>query len=90
MTDLRLVENDVSSATVELGEEDNDLVEWAAELEHRIELLEGDVALLCKAVGLAGMREQELLTKLGLSDETLQRHNSEVLAEAAIPLQQRR
>ncbi|HET7338689.1 MAG TPA: hypothetical protein VFK22_04010 [Candidatus Dormibacteraeota bacterium] len=69
--------------------QDQRLAEWSAELEHRIELLEEDITLLFKAAGLAGLREQELLLKLGLPDDTLQRHHSELLAQASLPQRDR-
>ena len=61
------------------------MAEWAAELENRIELLEGDIALLYKAARLASLREQELLMSLGIRDDTLQRHNTELASQVAVP-----
>jgi hypothetical protein len=97
MDDARQLETNVLDA-IDLFEDlprspapsgpDHLLAEWAAELEHRIELLEEDISLLFKAAGLAGKREQELLKKLGLPDDTLQRHNGELLAQIAGPSQE--
>ena len=73
-----------------LPEQDNALAERVAELDARIDLLEGDVALLCKAVGLAGLREKELLHRIGLPDDMLERDNSELLADVATTFQWQR
>ena len=90
MDDARRLELDVLDANDLFADlRDHPLAQKAAELEHRIELLEEDISLLFKAAGLAGKREQELLKKLGLSDETLQRHNGELLAQIAGPSQER-
>lgn len=81
--------SDLRQLQAELAGQDR-LTELASELQHRIALLEQDTALLFKAAGLAGMREQELLSKLGLSDDTLQRHNGELLAQIAVPAEEQR
>ena len=86
MNDSQRIETDARP----LEGQDNVLAEWTAELEQRIELLEGDIALLYKAARLAGLRERELLVKLGLRDEMLQRHNSELVAEIGVLTHQQR
>jgi hypothetical protein len=93
MNQTRRMEADVFDDNGPFRESDRDptlegrdhLAAWAAELEHRIDLLEEDITFLCRAAGMAALREKELLSKLGLPDDALQRDNGELLAQIAVP-----